>query len=125
MNSEQHAAANQSVRYQIFAELRVDKQRLEQFAIEATDGVRQGEPGTLSYLWHIDGGSKGCMIEEEYADSDAFRKHMSQFRESGRMRELGGLLRVERILVISGEPDTLREAFAPLETVFYETVAAL
>lgn len=125
MTSIKHSSEHQSIRYQIFAELRVEKPRLKQFATEATEEVRQGEPGTLSYLWHIDDDANTCMIEEEYADSEAFRKHMSQFRESGRMRELGGLLRVERILVISGDPDTLRDAFAPLETAFYETVATL
>jgi quinol monooxygenase YgiN len=113
------------VRYQVFAALKAPRPDVEQFAVEATKTVKENEPGALSYEWHIDDDSESCVIEESYIDHATFGAHMTEFRRSGQMRALGGLLRVERVIVLNGERHAVREAFGPLETAFYRTVAAL
>jgi quinol monooxygenase YgiN len=113
------------VRLQISATLRVDEDEFARFVTALTDGVRSEEPGAVRYGWHFDAATQACLIEEEYADRHAFESHMHRFRQSGQMKELAGLLRIERIVVLAGDPSSVKAQMRGLDPIFYRTIATL
>jgi quinol monooxygenase YgiN len=98
---------------------------LEQLASELTAAVRSGEPGVLTYRWSRVADSDAWLIEEEYADSEAFAHHMERMGASGDMRRLGKALRVDRVLVLAGDHQAVSKHLGPLPQVVYSRVEEL
>ena len=91
-------------------------------AEELSAAVRTNEPGVLNYTWSKAQDSDSWIIEEQYEDFAAFAAHMEQMKASGKMRELGKAFKVEKVFVLTGEPDAVGPLLGPLPTVYYAKV---
>ena len=94
-------------------------------ASELTAVVRSGEPGVLTYRWSRVVDSDAWLIEEEYADGEAFEHHMERMEASGDMRRLGKALKVDRVLVVAGDPQAVGKHLGRLPQVVYNRVEEL
>ena len=118
-------SAGSPVRLHIHGMARGEPGALEQLASELTAIVRSGEPGVLTYRWSRAVDSDAWLIEEEYADSEAFAQHMERMDASGNMRRLGKALRVERVLVVAGDLQAVGKHLGRLPQVVYRGVEEL
>ena len=91
-------------------------------AEELSRAVKANEPGVLNYTWSKAQDSDSWVIEEEYQDFTAFSAHMEQMKNSGKMRELGKAFQIEKVLVLTGEPDVVGPLLGPLPTVYFTNV---
>ena len=123
--SRETGAVVDMVRFQIEGRLKVEADVFVAFATKAADEVRESEPGATGYRWHLGPDAQTCLIEEEYSSSDAFVSHMKRFRDSGEMRELAGLLTIEGVTVLSGDPEVLGAQLRGLQPSYFRTVATL
>jgi quinol monooxygenase YgiN len=127
MSTEQ----SQTIHILVHATLRQDADQLRNFAEELCDQVARDEPGTVTYVWSVSSDasqlSEGgpCCVEERYADSDAFVKHMDLLRDTGQMRRLVKLLRVRDVFLLEGDLSLVSKELAPLIPIGFQTIATI
>jgi quinol monooxygenase YgiN len=127
MSTEQ----SQAIHILVHATLRQDADQLRNFAKELCEQVARDEPGTVTYVWSVssdesqraEGGP--CCVEERYADSEAFVKHMDGLRDSGQMRRLVKLLRVRDVFLLEGDLSLVRKELAPLDPIGLQTIVTI
>lgn len=114
-----------TIRLQIHGRARDTSDLVETLAYELTEAVRSFEPGLLTYRWSRTADAGGWLIEEEYADEQAFAEHMQRMLASGHMRQLGKALEVERVLILSGDPSVVGPQLGGLPQVVYQLIESL
>jgi hypothetical protein len=113
------------------ATLRGTEAQLSEFASQLCAVVRRDEPETTTYLWTAPQATPAatsddrCYVEERYASEDAFIKHMDYLRQSGQIRELVKLLRVDQVLILEGNAELVNRELAPLAPVALRVIATI
>ncbi len=87
---------------------------------EMIAATETNEPGTLGYLWFVDGDR--CHIYERYADSAAVLEHMNNFGTKFAKRFLAAL-EPERFTVYGSPSDEAKKVLAGMGAVFMAQAA--
>lgn len=98
---------------------------VEALVRELIDVIRRTEPGTLIYSWYFAEREERVLIEERYADSDAFLSHMADLRRTDALRRLGQMIKAERTWALSGGDARARDLLGRLAAIYWRPVATL
>jgi hypothetical protein len=112
----------------VHATLRQDEQVFTDFATQLCQIVRSDEPNVLTYEWWVSppGSEESlCWVEERYADPQTFIGHMKFLRESGQIRQLVKIVRVNQVLVLEGDSELVNKELAPLMPLALKSVATI
>ena len=118
------AALDRKVRLQIHGSDRSGPDAVTKLAHEITTEVRH-HTGIQSYRWSRDPQLGTWIIEEEYEDGPAFSAHMRWMASSGYLRTLGKALKVDRVVLLSGDQPLVAAEIGPLPISVYSVVDSL
>jgi hypothetical protein len=85
---------------------RVDAAEMEQLAVDLAAAAKE-EPGTVGYAWSRAPDSTHWTIDEEYSDEAALTAHIQHLVDSGLLRRMGKAFRIEKLVVLSGDPESV------------------
>jgi hypothetical protein len=94
------------VAIRLIGSARVEPQQIELLAADLSAAVAE-EPGTVGYRWSQVPDSERWTIDEEYTDEAALAEHIRHLAESGLLRRLGKAFRIEELVVLSGDAESV------------------
>lgn len=94
------------VSIRLIGSARLPDEEMAQLVTDLSAAVAE-EPGNVGYRWSRAAEPDGWVIEEEYTDEPALAEHVRRLGETGLLRRMGKAFRIERLVVVSGDPEAV------------------